>query len=207
MVLLLQCHLLSELTLRLLWGLNIFHDVAVMVEKPNWLQMVLLLPRSQTLTFTARLFGLSLSFIILNLILVTQEAILKEWLLDRETKIRRRLCYGLVPYISEWCWKFCQLWWQESTIHHGSRFTKERVIGSGTIMALNTLPVQKNHTWIEKDTEEQNQSRTRLPRAGSSILLMQCGIVLTENGANSKEELWMTLKKSEELFLKPLKKI
>lgn len=78
MVLLLQCHLLSELTLRLLWGLNIFHDVAVMVEKPNWLQMVLLLPRSQTLTFTARLFGLSLSFIILNLILVTQEAILKE---------------------------------------------------------------------------------------------------------------------------------
>lgn len=163
--------------------------------------------RSQTLTFTARLFGLSLSFIILNLILVTQEAILKEWLLDRETKIRRRLCYGLVLYISEWCWKFCQLWMQESTIHHRSRFTKERVIGSGMIMALNTLPVQKNHTWIEKDTEEQNQSRTRLPRAGTSILLMQCGIVLTENGANSKEELWMTLKKSEELFLKPLKKI
>lgn len=203
----LQCHLLSELTLRLLWGLNIFHDVAVMVETPNWLQMVLLLPRSQTLTFTARLFGLSLSFIILNLILVTQEAILKEWLLDRETKIQRRLCHGLVLYISEWCWKFCRLWMQESTIHHGSWFTKERVIGSGMIMALNTLPVQKNHTLIEKDTEEQNQSRTGLPRAGSSILLKQCGIVLTENGANSKEELWMTLKKSEELFLKTLKKI
>lgn len=159
---------------------------------------------SQTLTFTARLFGLSLSFIILNLILITQEAILKEWLLDRETKIRRRLCYGLVLYISEWCWKFCQLWMQESTIHHGSRFTKERVIGSGMIMALNTLPVQKNHTWIEKDTEEQNQSRTdlniinavwdRVDRKRSK---------LQRRALNDPQEVWRTI---PEAFKEDLKK-
>lgn len=39
----LQCDRLSEETQRLLCGLSIFGDIAVMTEEPNWLQMVWLL--------------------------------------------------------------------------------------------------------------------------------------------------------------------